>query len=201
MHYCLAYPLFAIRVLDNTLLVLAGVHGIQYERCFASDIDLLEQILEIMSLRTFLTTGLLLWSGISAIPLQCKQTYKTCFASVRLPLFLAQYLNVTTPAPTPTSRDRKEWNIPSITATNASCPVNCEASEIGRIAYTWSSYIKVQTVATVVIVINDSDGTTKTTTNYEQSLLVNGTAPTNSVSRTDTNAAGTVTYVAGTYTM
>jgi hypothetical protein len=58
----------------------------------------------------------------------------------------------------------------------------------------WSKYVTAEILATVVVVINDSTNTTKTVTNYVKSLLINGTAPTNSLPpRTDTNAAGTVT--------
>jgi hypothetical protein len=65
---------------------------------------------------------------------------------------------------------------------------------IARSSQYWSKYVTVETLATVVVVINDSNNTTETVTNYVQSLLINGTAPTNSLPlRTDTNAAGTVT--------
>jgi hypothetical protein len=65
---------------------------------------------------------------------------------------------------------------------------------IARASEYWSKYVTVETLATVVVIINDSNNTTETVTNYVQSLLINGTAPTNSLPpRTDTNSAGTVT--------
>lgn len=48
------------------------------------------------------------------------------------------------------------------------------------------------TVATLVKIINNRTNITTTVTNYVESLLVNGTAPSNPVR---TNAAGTVTAI------
>lgn len=86
----------------------------------------------------------------------------------------------------------------SVTSTasynGSSCPVSCSYLPILRSSQYWSKYISVATVATVILVVNDSNNTTKTVTNYVESFLVNGTAPTNSLPpRTDTNEAGTVT--------
>ncbi|KAF7508387.1 hypothetical protein GJ744_009378 [Endocarpon pusillum] len=77
----------------------------------------------------------------------------------------------------------------------SSCSVDCTFTYPSRSASYWSKFVSVATVATVVVVINDSNNTTNTVTSYVESLLINGTAPTNSLPpRTDTNEAGTVTY-------
>lgn len=76
----------------------------------------------------------------------------------------------------------------------SSCPVNCAYTYPMRKGSYWSKYIDIATVAAVVVVINDSNNTTNTVTSYVQSLLVNGTAPTNDrPPPTNTNQAGTVT--------
>ena len=58
----------------------------------------------------------------------------------------------------------------------------------------WSkAHVITSTVATILYIIDDSTNTTKTTTSFVESFLVNGTVPSNMYS---TNAAGTVTSVA-----
>ena len=110
--------------------------------------------------------------------------------TLRYPLMcLAAYTNTTsalnaviTPSPSPAS----------------TCAANCTYYPVLVTYNEWiPGYSKV-TVATVILVINDSTNATSTTTQYVESLLVNGTAPTN-IRRTNTNSAGTITSVVTGY--
>lgn len=88
---------------------------------------------------------------------------------------------------------------PALSATSPilNCTLNCTFTLPTFIRHRWAPFeLRNVTVATLVEVINNRTNTTTTITKYVESLLVNGTAPSNTVR---TNAAGTVTAVVTGY--
>jgi hypothetical protein len=64
---------------------------------------------------------------------------------------------------------------------------------LGAYSYTWSQYILPTTVGTVMVVINEATNQTSTSTSYHTEFDRSGSKTI--LTRTDTNAAGTVTDV------
>ncbi|MCJ1254360.1 hypothetical protein MMC24_002175 [Lignoscripta atroalba] len=76
-----------------------------------------------------------------------------------------------------------------------SCTSNCTVNAVYTVSNYWIAYsVENVTVATLIVLVNNSTNTTTTVTKYVESLMVNGTALSNTA-RTDTNSAGTVTSV------
>ena len=83
----------------------------------------------------------------------------------------------------------------SATPTGRHCALACTHENLHFIANVWQKYyVENVTVATIIKVVDDSTNKTSMITQYVESLLVNGTALSNTA-RTDTNEAGTVTQV------
>jgi hypothetical protein len=62
---------------------------------------------------------------------------------------------------------------------------------LGAFSYTWTQYIIPTTVGTVLVVVNNATNQTSTTTIFHTEFIQNGSQTL--LTRTDTNAAGTVT--------
>ena len=83
------------------------------------------------------------------------------------------------------------------TTTIRSCVQDCTYQYVVYTVNSWIKYmVENVTVATAIVIVDDTTNKTTTTTRYVESLLVNGTALSNTAR---TNAAGTVTGVVTGY--